>query len=159
MNVPLFLLWLIVLVLCIVFIVINLQGIDKYREAVNITVSPISKECTVPLDELPDVADLPCCIVSGTTTASKFVKEINMVANPIPIYYIDACKGFCTYGYDNQINVCINGRGQEEFNNCIELTKPKNCDGLAMPVARSGSTYYYANSATNAKCANTVVCS
>jgi hypothetical protein len=102
--------------------------------------------------------DIPCCINSlGGVTNRRYVESLNAVVSTSPTFYLNACAGFCGTGGVGSDGNCVNGN-TENFNTCIQLTKPVNCDGTAMPVAALGPQLFYILSATNANCINTSTC-
>lgn len=158
LNVSLIILWIIVILLVIVLITISAAAMYNYRQSINIIIPSNIKNCETITDGLPDVSKLECCVISGELTANKFYPDLNLVINPIPLYYLDVCKEFCVDGYNSIDNICINGVGDNDFLKCINASEPKNCYGISFPVGISGMNSYYVNSATNAKCNETRKC-
>lgn len=142
MNIPFVILWVIVIILMILFIIFSSLALVKYNDAKQV-IDTFKEKCTVAYDTLPDISNANYCFIGDTLTSSKYVKELNMIVNPNPIYYLDVCKQYCIEGFSDG---CVNGNGQENFNNCVNISKPKNCFGLSMPVAVSGTILYYPNS-------------
>lgn len=149
MNIPFFILWGIIIVLIIIFIILNIFALISFKNQKN-EIILFPEKCALSIDTLPSVINKDCCYIGDTLTASKYLKELNMVVNPVPIYYLDVCKEYCTDGFDGKN--CVNGTNQEEFNKCINISKPVNCKGLSMPVAASGVTLYYPNEAGVGRC-------
>lgn len=151
------LIYLFLLIIIVVIYILNKQAWDNWltdTETINIDTST---QCLINLDTAISVTELPCCYIGGYITASKYVSSIDMVVNPIESYYLTVCQGFCTNGYKD--GICNNGVGQQEFDNCVSISKPKNnCSGLSMPVATSGITYYYPYAATSSSCTDVREC-
>lgn len=153
------LLILIVIILLVLIFILSYQSWKKWNNSIEPVVVEENDQCTINIDTAVSVTNRPCCIVGGYLTASRYVPEYNMVANPVATYYITACEGFCSQGYNSDAGVCINGVGQDDFDNCIELTQPKNnCEGLSMPIAVNGIEFFYPKSATQAGCELTAPC-
>jgi len=84
-----------------------------------------------------------------------------MILAPFSTYFMDVCVGFCPDGAFNPSTQTCNTTDQtalNNFNNCVNLLKPKQCQGSAMPIAVSGSTYYYGFEAGNKDCEVCCVC-
>src|SRR5205085_6806457 len=110
--------------------------------AVNVVIPTSVEYCNNVVQDLPNVSKLGCCIIDGQLTSSKYFEELNVVINPVPKYYLDVCKGFCTDGYNSIDGTCINGVGEYDFANCIRASEPGGCYGVAQPVAISGINPY-----------------
>lgn len=108
--------------------------------------------CEVAIDTVKNISSSPCCYVNSIVTPFKFVEDFNSVVGPNPVNYIQACQGFCRDAdlNDNQTGCAIGS--SEDFNKCINLIKPRNCKGLAMPIAASGNRLYYIVSQTRESC-------
>ena len=131
-------------------------SINKLKTSANTLLDLSLQPCTPDLNNLP-IVNNNCCLVGNTITSSRYIESLDLVVNPISIPYKKVCSGFCKDGLQKE-DICLNGTGQTEYNNCINLTEPKNCTSISTPVAALGTTYYYANSAGNSTCLNTVVC-
>ncbi len=152
MNYPFLILWIILIVLLILFVALNFLSIYKYNEKNKIVRKDIETPCVVSFDLLPNIANTKCCFINGQVTADKYVESLDMVVSTNPEFYLDVCEEFCIEGYDKVNNKCVGNKGNNSFISCVQKTKPVNCTSIAMPVAYSGTTYYYAKSATDAAC-------
>jgi hypothetical protein len=158
MNIGLIILWGIVIIFLIILIIVSIDAMYKYIKSKVITIPPNIQECAVAFDLLPDISTLNCCYIGESLTASKYVPSINMVVNPIPVYYLSVCENFCINGYNINTQTCNDNAGLESFNNCISISKPNGCIGVSLPVAASGVTYYYPSAATNQNCTDERPC-
>lgn len=129
-----------------------------YRISTAVTLPSGNEPCNIAYESIPSVSSSKCCVISGAITSSKFLPELNMVINPVPKYYLDVCKNFCINGFDPIDQTCLDEEGLQDFNNCVNASQPKNCVGIAMPVATDGLTLYYPNEATNNNCLNQQEC-
>jgi len=159
MSAGLVLLWLLVLVILLVGVLITLTGWRTYRSVRSTIQAPITA-CIIPIEQLPSITALECCVVGTVVTASRYVADLDVVVNPVPVPPVRACQDFCRQGVtlEGGVNRCISGEGQTNFAQCLERTRPQDCTGLAMPVAATGVTYYYTQSATNGNCTLTRPC-
>jgi hypothetical protein len=159
MNVSLIILWVVVVCCLVVLIAVSTLDIKKVSATKQITIVSLTNACTAATDSLIDVTSLECCVQGGQVTASKYVPSLDMVVNPTATYYLNVCAGYCPDGYVG--GQCVNATyGQQTiYNNCVKELQPLNCRGSAMPVGISGTTLYYGQSATNADCQQTTVCS
>lgn len=124
----------------------------KYTQSKVIKPPPNVQECAIAFDLLPDISNLNCCYIGDSLTASKYVPSINMVVNPIPIYYLSVCKNYCINGFNENTGTCNDNAGLNAFNDCISISKPDGCIGVSLPVAADGIRYYYPSAATNQTC-------
>lgn len=158
MNVPFFILIFIFFLLVIIFIIINFVLINKYQKNKTIESINIEDKCKININTLPNIEALKCCFISENITLNKYVPSLNMVVNPVQKPYMDVCKQFCKNGLTD-LNTCVDNIGQDDFDNCIEISKPiDGCNDLSMPVAKDGITYYYPYNATDDICQITVPC-
>ena len=108
--------------------------------------------CTASTSSVPSLNGLPCCYQEGEVTPFRYLEQIDMVVGPSPVYYLDACSGFCENGNIASNNEeCATG-SSVQFQKCVSLTKPRNCRGSAMPIAALGTELFYALSATDEAC-------
>lgn len=157
-NISLIIIWVIVISLLIILIVISAFAMYNYRKTLIINIPPSVQSCEKIVTGLPNVDDLPCCVISGELTANKFYADLNLVINPVPLYYLNVCKQFCIDGYNSIDNNCINGIGDEDFLKCVNASEPKECYGISKPVAISRLNQYYVNSPTDAICKESRTC-
>ena len=109
-------------------------------------------DCTASLSDVPNISGLPCCYVNGNVTPFRYVQRYDAVVAPVPVYYLDACSGFCeNASYDKNTMECITG-SSTKFQECISISKPRNCNGSAMPVAALDTELFYIKSATVSGC-------
>lgn len=143
---------LLIVVLIVVLIFITL-GISTTTQD---SIINYNGNCTRATNQLIPVNNLPCCYSGGMPTPYKYITELNVVVSPSPTPYLAACSGFCANGLYNG-EQCLTG-DSDQFTKCINLAKPVQCTGTAMPVGISGTTYYYIKSATNDECQKTGSC-
>lgn len=136
---------LIFIILCIILLIVSFTSQSSYTSGTSYTTEVPT--CSISYETSIDVTDLPNCSIGGYLTASKYVEQLNMTVNPIQTYYLNVCAQYCSSGFDE--SSCINGNGQQDFDNCIAISMPNGCDGLSMPVAISGTTFYYPYGAGN----------
>lgn len=156
MNVSLIILYIILLSLLIIFIVYNILAISRYRNKFYESFETSNQACTPDLASLPDAGNL-CCMLGNSVTSNRYIHDLNMVVSPFPEPYEKICEGYCKKGMETK-GICLDGLGQEDYDECINLTKPVNCNSLSKPVAVSGTTYYYINSSGNGGCERTSIC-
>lgn len=160
MNTGLTLLWGLVVIGVIIIIILAILGMVQWTGQRSVVIPENEGKCAPPFDQLEDISNLPCCRIGATRTAFRYVPEFNLVVSPTPIYYPDACQGFCTNGLTTEGDIlrCVGGAGQANYDSCITLTQPKNCRGISYPIAAIGTQYFYAYSATNAACQSATSC-
>lgn len=156
MNTPLILLWSLVVIFAILFIIVFSLYINKLKTDVELVTEDAVNDCSIP-PSAENIQFEPCCVVGNSITASRYSRELNMVVNPVAIPYLEVCQGYCVQGVTAE-GKCFNGEGQNEYDNCIQISTPVNCNGIALPVAYVGITAYYPNSAGDALCTNTISC-
>lgn len=143
----------VLIIFIIILLITSFLAIYSYYISKETTLPPNQSNCQVATNLLENITNLYCCYIGNTITSSKYVPSLNMVVNPVSIYYLDVCQEFCgTEGINDDKTECINPIYQQEFEGCINLSKPQNCIGLSMPVAINGLTYYYSNSAGPESC-------
>lgn len=152
MNTSVNLLWGLVILSTIILIVLASLYMIRWSEELNISVFSSSNKCVVSADSVPDITNDLCCYVGTEPTASRYVPSINIVVNPVAIPYLPVCQGFCTEGFYADGLTCVDGVGQSEFNRCMQIATPIDCEGLSLPVAYAGSTPYYVFAATESSC-------
>jgi hypothetical protein len=150
MNWALILLILIVLVGIVMVIIYQTLSLKKYRNQKEQLIAD-QTTCSPALNTLEDLSNLYCCNIGGLPTNTRYWDKIDMIVAPTAIPYLEACSGFCAEGVGGAGN-CNEGIGQNEYNRCIELLRPKGCRGLSQPVAKIGITYYYGRSAGSSAC-------
>lgn len=158
MNIGLGLIWALVVVGIIVLFILALRAMRTWTQTRSIIVDPVEGKCLVPLDTVPSVSGLPCCYVGGNVTSRRYLPTYDIVVGPTEVPYLQACQGFCTNGVTADGTQCVGGVGQTAMDQCINRARPRNCKGLAMPVAASGTTPFFTNAATNASCRDTRPC-
>lgn len=152
-NIYLNILFISILFLSILFIIISILAIYYYYNSKQTILPPSESICIVSNDLLINISDYYCCFVGNTITSSKYIPSLNMVVNPVSIPYLNVCIEYCGIsGIDESKTLCNNIIYQEDFEKCIEISKPINCVGLSMPVAVSGINYYYPNAAGQSSC-------
>ena len=158
MNVPLIILWTIVCITSVLLLVTVSLYAYKIRKDLEYEVVEVLQPCKIDYANMVNVENKPCCVVGTNITASKYSPELDLVVNPVEAPYLPVCAGFCSEGVLADGMTCVNGVGQNSFDRCIAISTPKNCEGLAMPVAYSGTTAYYPYSATQDACLKTAMC-
>lgn len=158
MNIGILGVWITIIILTSILVyLISIFSIRWTSETEVVIVNPIT-QCSVSPSTVPSVSNMPCCYLGTTPTASIFSPQLNMVVNPVAIPYLPVCQGFCTSGVLADGITCLNGLGQGNFDQCMKISTPKNCNSIAMPVAYSGTTAYYPKAATSASCLTTGPC-
>ena len=158
MNVGILGVWIILIFLTFLLVyLISLYNIRWSSETEAVIVKP-STSCSVPPSTVPSVLNNLCCYVGTTVTASKYSPQLNLVVNPVAIPYLPVCQGFCSSGVLPDGVTCVGGVGQANFNQCMKISTPKDCNSVSMPVAYSGNTPYYPRAATELSCTNTGPC-
>ena len=101
-----------------------------------------------------------------TLASSRSRAAITMVVNPVSKeYYLDVCSGYCTLGLRSGTSVPTcnynpdSQNDDQKLQSCITATRPINCQGLSMPIARVGGQSYYISSAGADSCPSQTVCS
>lgn len=157
MNIAIFILYIFVVFAIVLLLYLGYSYGTKIT-AVKTTKAAAPSNCTITDAQSIDISSLPCCVVGGITTGSRYVESLDMVVSPTPTPYLSVCKGFCPDSYAG--GVCGNTSYGEisAFNDCVNRLKPNNCLGVAMPVAHVGAVPYYAVSATNITCQTTNIC-
>lgn len=117
------------------------------------------KKCTRNTDDMINIKGITNCYdVNNNITPYKYVCPSNnfplfATLSNVEIPYLTACSGYCSSG--NFINNVCADTDNQLYNTCINLTKPINCNTLAMPVAYdSNNVYYYINYAGSGICVN-----
>lgn len=156
MNIFLVTLWVIVLVLVVALYVVTRNRITALSVTKEIVVMNATQTCTVSTESLPAVTTNLCCQngAGGALTASRRM-EINglqMIVNPVSTHYVSACAGYCSTGVKQGGLSCNKPEDSAAYMACINATRPKNCKGLAMPVARVGADPYYIKEAGYSSC-------
>lgn len=115
--------------------------------------------CTTNIDTLPDITGVQCCKLNGKILPKKYFEFLDMVISPDPTSYIQVCSQLCIDGVaQNNFEKCSTDNGQSDYTKCLNKLKPVGCKGIALPVAKSGSVYYYANSLGKGYCTQTDIC-
>jgi hypothetical protein len=150
---------LLVIALLVWLTIITVRNIRTQNAKPPTTIVVNTGKCIRSISSLIDISKLNCCCQSGFSTDRRYVIDIDAVVGPTPVDYLDACSGFCEDGkFDPITEGCITG-SSSDFNACVNITKPINCKGPAMPVAAIGSQVYYVQSATNSSCKTSGACS
>ena len=144
---------LVTVIVIIVIVIIVFLGVIFATEIRKGNAKPIDPDnCDVSTNSVPSIAGIGCCYRGEQVTQFKFYPPFNAVLGPNPVYWVQACSGFCK---DDKVSTnklsCAEG-SSEEYEKCIALAKPRNCKGLAMPVAADGTDLFYINFATNESC-------
>lgn len=156
MNGGLITIYVFVILLLLFFIILSGYAIYLYVKKSQVILPDDIKECTGIPEQLPNVNK--CCVVNDIITQYRFLDSLNMIVSNNSTYYLDVCKNFCINGYNSQTKSCIDEVGLNDFNNCVNASKPVDCVGSSMPVAISGNTFYYPYQATDVNCSNQINC-
>lgn len=155
----LFIIFLIGIIICLAIYLNQIQTITNSQSGQPSQTTIGNDSCQVAIQDLPDISNIPCCVVNNTITPQRYIDTINvpnignitynLTTSTTATNYLTVCQGFCE-NYNVQAQECINGDpGQQSFQNCVNLTKPRNCNGPAMPIAVVGINPYYASVAGN----------
>jgi hypothetical protein len=162
-NPPLIILFSIVIILIILFIILNMTGVNNWAQQRETIIIPATPDCDVALDSLIPINtdnDI-CCYNNGELTGAYFVSvpinatQLGFSVIPVSTYYINVCRQFCNSGYTLNTDGTIqcngensNGNQTTQANNCVQLIKPQinnlPCNGSALPLAALGINPYYA---------------
>lgn len=159
------LLWIFLIIVSILLLVLLIIGIcqKKIFNQNEVTTTTLPNTCEQQSTAgLIDVSQLPCCCSgNGFGGQSKFLPGYNMIISPgIPNSFLNVCVGYCD-NYDSETNTCTsasNPQAQLQFNQCVDLLKPNNCNGAALPIGYSGPLFYYAQLANVPPCNQTWDC-
>jgi len=111
--------------------------------------------CSENVSGLTSISEIPCCFSNGLNSSLKYLSEDNLTLAPFPTYYIDVCIGFCPTGsFNPTTKQCVTGNtaALTDFNNCVSLLQPQQCQGAALPIAVDGAIVYYGYQAGNVNC-------
>jgi len=147
-----FLWWALIITVIVAAIMIVLLGIP--RRITTSTIPPTS--CTKLLSELPDVSDTsrfePCYLFNSNSqnNSSYYDKKndwtVSLFSSPEAVPPASqVCLEFCQQVQLSSDNSQIQCVGQDEkYHACLDALFPVKCTDPAVPVARSGSSLYYA---------------
>ena len=141
-------------------LVLSYRTKDAYTEILTTDTDSIinNNSCNIALDNLPDISRLECCDNYFYPDA-RLNRAINMVVGSSPVYYLDACSGYCANGaIDRNLERCSIDPDNESFLRCVNTIKPRNCNGLALPIGRVGKRYYYYVNASRDLCSRIRTC-
>lgn len=155
---------LVVLIIVVVVVVILLTVItivvirqEEENPGTGAIIDP-KRPCVRSTNQLIDISQFECCCLGGQQTDFRYIKSLDVVVSPGPTYYLDACAAFCENGnYNPTTEICRTG-SSTKFTSCINMTRPVDCDGTAMPIAVDGIEFFYVHSATKEDCVNTATC-
>jgi len=161
-NIGLTLLWIIGIIAIILAILALIYFSYRNTNSTN-NVGPgfESPPCSESLSNLPDITDAPCCFFNRANSTLKYNRNFDLTLAPFPTYYLDVCIGFCPNGdfnYDTKQCVTTNPTALNKYNNCVNLLKPLNCQGQALPIAVSDGIAYYGFEAGNGNCTTCCSC-
>ena len=109
-------------------------------------------QCSSSTSNLKNISQIPCCFNAGINTTFRYDRDTNLTLAPFPSSYQSVCVGFCSQdGYDPNTETCTGG-DISSYNQCISLMKPRQCQGIAMPIASDGPNLYYGYQAGNSLC-------
>lgn len=156
MNVGLALLWIagIFIIVLAVFLLLYFSYRSVNADN-NIGPGFVPPPCSQSNSNLPDISNLACCFFNGSNSNLVYDRNFNMILAPFPTYFMDVCIGFCPTGdFDYTAQTCTTSDpvAQNQFNNCVVLLEPHNCQGSALPIAISNGILYYGFEATNRDC-------
>lgn len=176
MNIPLAIAWIIVIIVLIVLVIISFRTISTTVDvSKGIYTLDLSKDPCYPngtILDLPDNLPNQCCVNGeGVATSQRLYTLSNnqtMIVDIIPMYFVEACLGFCK-NIDPSTGNCTDSiTGINPYSTCINTLNPttkvsvgsimEQCPEPSLPVARLDNTPYYAVSAYTVNCANTTSC-
>lgn len=163
-------LWIVLLIIFAIIIVVITIAICQHK--IFDQNSPTASNTTLPntceqqgIAGLIDVSNIPCCCAAnGFGGQSKYLSGYNMIISPgIPVSYLNVCIGYCDTFVPDQTGsgTCTsasNPQAQLQFDQCVNLLQPNNCNGSASPIGYSGSLFYYAQLANVPPCTQTWDC-
>jgi len=149
----LFLFFILACIILLAFILSYYERNDKVNSnQSNNTATITNTSCLTSLDVLPDANSLKCC-TNVVFPSLRYDPTHNVVLSSSANYYIDACSGFCPEGKVSYgTKTCTLDPTNQQFLTCIDRIAPTGCSGLAVPVAKIDTRYYFVVSATNALC-------
>ena len=168
MNLPFFILWILILILLIVFCVLAGQNIKQIYTQNNepFTFDTKSQSYCFPsgnIESLPEVQKF-CCIKDGAINANRqfILTPYNnklVIQAYTPTDYLEVCKTFCL-NYNILTNACQDTQaGNPGYFSCINQLKPVDkCIQSSMPIARLGNVPYYAKEASWDNCSSVFPC-
>lgn len=176
MNIPLSLAWVIVFIVLIVLVIISFRNIKvNVDTSKGVYTLDLSKNPCYPNGSLSDLpTNLPnqCCVNGqGVTTSQRIYTLSNqqtMIVDITPVYFADACLGFCSLINPVNGNCTDSLTGINPYSICMDTLNPttkvsvgdikQQCPEPSLPVARIDNTPYFAVSAYLGNCATTVAC-
>lgn len=177
MNIPLALAWILIFVVLIILVIISFRNIkvtvdtSKGLYTLNLSKSPCYPNGTI--YDLPDNLPNQCCVNGeGVVTSQRIytipVSNQTMIVDLTPVYFADACLGFCSSIDPISGNCKDSLAGNNAYSTCIKTLNPtrkvsigsieEQCPEPSLPVARIGDTPYYAVSSYTINCPTTVSC-
>ena len=176
MNIPLALAWILIFLVLIILVIVSFRSIkttvdtSKGIYTLNLSKSPCYPNGT--LNDLPDNLPGRCCVNGeGVVTSQRIYKLSNnqtMIVDLTPVYFADACLGFCSSINPTTGNCNDSLKGINPYSTCMNTLNPtrkvsvgsiqEQCPEPSLPVARLDNTPYYAVSSYIENCANTVPC-
>ena len=134
--------WFLVIIFFIVLIFIGVFVVLSRKSSGTNSITPCSQDLT----GLQDISQLPTCSNLGTL---KYDRDIlsGMTLAPFSTYYLNVCIPYCT-NFSYSQNTCTSN--DTNFNTCVGLISPVNCQGNAKPLAISNGIAYYGYQAGNA---------
>lgn len=158
-NTPIILLVIVLIVIVILLVWFSINTAKRVQEQSQTNpVTGDTDQCIRSTNDLIDITDVPCCCIGGFSTNTRYVRKLNAVVGPTPVYYLNACAGFCNNGSFNPTTEQCSTGSSDQFKSCLNLTKPINCKGSAMPVAVEGIQFYYIQSASDDACKVSSLC-
>jgi hypothetical protein len=123
--------------------------------------------CSDIADDLISITGTPCYFNSqGFCSLTRYSTEIlggtylyttptnyTVVCNPLCVGYLNSDWECCADGDD----ICA--QNKINYDNCVNTTKPNQCNGEAMPVAIDGNILYYAGQVSSVQPARSCDCS
>jgi len=167
MNLAFFMLWIVIIVLLIAFCILAAQNVKQINEEQQpFSFDTVTETYCYPnrnIENLP-LAPNYCCIYDGVTTPylkySFGPDNLNMTLQPnLSVDYLELCKGYCK-NYNVLNSVCNDTQtGNPGYYYCIDKLKPiDKCIERSMPIARIGTTPYFARQSSLEQCPRIIEC-
>lgn len=150
MNIPLILLWIILIIGLVIFVIVAFRNIQNIQDSKNAYVLNISLNPCYPdgnVNQLPTTPN-KCCVINGSaTTQEPFVlpgTSLNVLIDQIPINYDYTCLDFCQ-SFSVSTGQCNDSKTTgTPYGQCLEAIKPPNgCISASNPVAQKNGVPYY----------------
>lgn len=141
----------VVIIITIILVYFNLKNQKEYSDSKHVNLISGYGGCSVNLNNLPDIPeDALCCFVLDENTGDKWIPDggTGYLLTQSPVYYLDACKGWCKGGYNSSkqcldLNGNVDTSATTKFQSCVSTIEPINCTSKALPFAKIGVNEWY----------------